>query len=78
MEEILQQIRKERTQQDAKWGVQNHHPYKWGAILSEEVGEDFRAVLEGDVNNYREELIQVAAVAVAMIECIDRKTVNYE
>ncbi|MDC1285225.1 hypothetical protein N8Z33_00900 [Flavobacteriaceae bacterium] len=73
MNGILQEIKKERAQQDAKWGTQDHHPFKWGAILSEEVGETLSAVLEDDMVNYREELVQVAAVAVAMIESIDRK-----
>ena len=79
MENIFQQIKDERIRQDKKWGEQNHHPIEWCAILGEEVGEVQKAALEthfkykGDnPENYREELIQVAAVAVAMVECYDR------
>lgn len=62
----------ERRRQDTKWGVQDHLPEKWITILMEEVGEAAHGRLEGDRLNYREELVQVAAVAVAMIESLDR------
>lgn len=42
----------------------------WDGILLEEV---FEAVAEADEARIREELVQVAAVAVAWIECIDRR-----
>ncbi len=78
MDNILNEIKIERQNQDCKWGVQNHHPFVWLAILGEEVGEVNKAVLDHNfdkksLENYREELIQVAAVAVAMIECLDRE-----
>ncbi|MDI7190880.1 MazG-like family protein [Leptospira santarosai] len=71
---------KERERQDQKWGEQNHSPIEWCAILGEEVGEVNRTVLEthfeydgkDDYTEYRTELIQVAAVAIAMIESYDR------
>ncbi len=72
MEEILKQVAGERARQDAKWGEQNHQPEKWMCILTEEVGEAAKAILEGDTANYREELVQIAAVAVSMIQCFDR------
>jgi NTP pyrophosphatase (non-canonical NTP hydrolase) len=81
MEKIFNEIKKERQQQDEKWGEQNHHAIEWCAILGEEVGEVNKAALEahfkgykrtGNYSDYRTELIQVAAVAVAMIECLDR------
>jgi hypothetical protein len=40
-------------------------------VLVEEVGEVARAVLESDGRGLREELVQVAAVAVAWIEGLD-------
>ena len=43
----------------------------WDGILLEEV---YEALSEVDPARQREELIQVAAVAVAMIECIDRRS----
>lgn len=66
------EVAMERRRQDKKWGVQNHLPEKWMTILLEEVGEAAHGRLENDRANYREELVQVAAVAVAMIESIDR------
>ncbi len=80
MNTIFNEIKKERTTQDIKWGVQNHSQIEWCAILGEEVGEVQKAALETHFNyitnktdDYRKELIQVAAVAVAMIECYDRQ-----
>ncbi|KAA1293832.1 MazG-like family protein [Leptospira interrogans] len=79
-EKIIQEIFRERKKQDQKWGEQNHIPIEWCAILGEEVGEVNKAALEthfkydgkNDLSDYRKELIQVAAVALAMIECLDR------
>jgi len=83
---IFNRIKKERELQDEKWGIQNHGPYKWMAILMEEVGEACAYILEAESNDshavkrihmetdYTNELVQVAAVAVAAIECLHRKT----
>jgi len=79
---VIAEVVEERGKQDAKWGAQNHSPAEWCLILGEEVGEVNRAALENHFKydganyaNYREELIQVAAVAVAMVECIDRNDI---
>lgn len=73
---ILEEIILERFKQDHKWGVQDHSPAVYTSILMEEVGEVAKAVLEetfgGGEQEIREELIQVAAVAIAFIECLDR------
>lgn len=84
---IFAEITQERDRQDEKWGEQNHAPFTWLAILGEEFGEISRAALEAhfqqgvtsvpltqNYRHYREELIQLAAVAVAMVECLDRDT----
>lgn len=68
----LRDIVDERIAQDYAWGEQNHPPDQWLTILGEEYGEVCRAVLDDDMVAYRKELIQVAAVAVAMIECLER------
>jgi NTP pyrophosphatase (non-canonical NTP hydrolase) len=44
--------------------------FSWLTVLLEEVYEAFG---ETDPKKQREELIQVAAVAVAIIECLDRR-----
>ena len=77
MRYILDSIKLERKDQDARWGEQNHPPYIWLTILGEEVGEANVALLKADfgkevIGNYREELVQIAAVAVAAIESLDR------
>lgn len=77
---VLYEVSSHRSEQDAKWGIQNHIPADWLMILGEEVGEANKAALEyrfggygvNDLSKFREELIQVAAVAVAIIECLDR------
>jgi NTP pyrophosphatase (non-canonical NTP hydrolase) len=74
---VLDQVVTERARQDAKWGVHNHAPIVWLARLMEEVGEAAQAALplvwggKGQAE-YRGELVQVAAVAVAAIESLDR------
>lgn len=69
---LLDDIASERDRQDEKWGDQRsrtlHHYF---TILGEEVGEVANAVLERDYRGLREELIQVAAVAMGMIEALD-------
>ena len=86
MEHIFKEIEKHRHEQDAKHGKNNHHPFVWLAILGEEVGEANKAALEtefgypdnnGTFDEYREELIQVASVAVAMIQNIDDNPIKY-
>lgn len=69
---VLAEVYGERFKQDEKWGVQDHSPDKWHTILMEELGEACEAELEGDSDKWRAEMIQVAAVAVAAIECYDR------
>ncbi len=77
----LQQIKAERQRQDEKWGEQNHHPSFWVSIMGEEFGEMCKSLneymSEHDANHFddmKAEAIQVAAVAVAMLECFDRNT----
>ena len=77
---ILEDIAKERNRQDEKWGEQNHDDMTWVTILGEEFGEVCHealvykfAEIEDAEERLRAELIQVAAVAVAHIECIDRR-----
>lgn len=69
---VYQEMRNERKRQDEKWGKQNHVLDRWLVILQEEVGEAAKAVLEAETANYRKELIQIAAVAIAAAESFDR------
>lgn len=69
--EVLLEVLKERKRQDAKWGRPSQNPDRRMNILMEEVGEASKAILEQDIQNYRTELIQIAAVAVANVEALD-------
>ena len=73
---LIDEILMERHKQDAKWGIQNHRPLRWLAILGEEVRECNNAVLEEDIIGYRIELIHVAAVALAMLKALERHNDN--
>lgn len=75
---VLQQVAAERRRQDKKWGEQNHDPTLYLTILGEEFGEACQAALKLNVGAWpvdrlRRELIEVAAVAVAAVECLDRR-----
>lgn len=78
---ILNSIVDERVRQDEKWGDQSEHPATfWYAVLGEEVGEVANAILNDaklpwynqDDKAIEKELIQVAAVAVAWLEAMER------
>lgn len=80
----LQSVQAERNRQDEKWGDQSgNHPFEWMSILGEEYGELCEAVNEtffkngdkperGGIDKMRKEAVQVAAVAVALIEALDK------
>lgn len=80
----LLDIVKEYSRQEQKWGVQDHTPPHWIAIMTEELGEaakaSVNACLGGDdsrtkeewLADYRTELVQLGALAVQAIACIDR------
>ena len=80
---VLSEVLKERESQERRWGEQDHLPEQWLAILGEEFGEVSKAICEYRLQHramagpeIRAELIQLAAVAVAMVECHDRKKWN--
>lgn len=73
---IYGKISLERTQQESKWGIQRHNLSDWLAILTEEIGEIAKAILEnkfrdGDIEDVKKELIHAAAVIVSILECIE-------
>lgn len=70
---IYDLIANERSRQDAKWGEQNHPDLYWLGILTEEVGELAKAIIEEDHEHAVEELVQVTAVGVAWLESIERR-----
>ena len=77
--EALALIMSERLRQDERWGQQNHGPYKWLAIINEELGEFSQAVLDteyggknGGMGNVEKELVQFVAVGIAILQCLQR------
>jgi NTP pyrophosphatase (non-canonical NTP hydrolase) len=80
----IRSVQAERKRQDEKWGDQSgNHPFEWVSILGEEYGELCEAVNEtffkngdkperGGIDKMRKEAVQVAAVAVALIEALDK------
>ena len=83
---VLNEVLSERLRQDARRlppSARNITNDQWLTILIEEVGEVARAIQEADGSKERDflygnaslrtELIQVAAVAVAMIEAQPKK-----
>lgn len=74
---VFLDVSRERDEQTKKFGEQRHAPLTWMAILGEEVGEANRSALHdrfgGEAaGTLRTELVQVAAVAVAILELIDQ------
>ncbi|MED1419037.1 hypothetical protein [Bacillus smithii] len=72
---VLEDVANERLHQNQKWGLQRHSYGDWLKILIEEVGEVAQAMQvgenwakESDASNLYNELIQTAAVAVAIAE----------
>lgn len=77
--EVLIAVGRERLRQRAKFGIQRHDFPVWMTVLGEEFGEACQAILRSredlpptqravHLNHARNELVQVAAVAVAAIE----------
>ena len=85
LESALDMVKAERRRQDSLWGDQSgNHPFEWISILGEEYGELCEAVNEiffknaahpdrGGFEKIVKEATQVAAVAVAIIESIQRQ-----
>lgn len=76
-ERIWSAIQHERVHQEKKHGYDKScanphvHPDRKLTILAEEFGEVAMALNDTDFNNLRDELVQVAAVAVAWLESMD-------
>jgi NTP pyrophosphatase (non-canonical NTP hydrolase) len=53
------------------------HPYEALPILLEEFGELGRAMQTGDEENFKEELTQIAAIALAWLSGIEKRDLEY-
>lgn len=83
-EQAFKDISNEMDRQIEKFGLQNHPPEWYLTILMEEVGEAAKAALEHNfgfdtgtagekADNYIEELVQVAAVAISALLCFEKQ-----
>lgn len=73
MRKVYHEVQDRRTFQNKKWGFPQFHTLsEWLVVLQEESGEAAAALLEMDLGGLRDELLDVAAVAIAMIEHMDR------
>lgn len=80
---ILNELLRERKRQHKKFGQQDHDFPVFLAILQEEIGEASKAWLHANLEKVehkqileeelRNELVQIAAVAVQMLEAHDRE-----
>lgn len=77
---VLEDVFNERQRQNELWGLQHGPTSEWMQVLMEEVGEAAKESNEHTFSNtpgallrMRTELVQVAAVSVAIIEDIDTK-----
>jgi NTP pyrophosphatase (non-canonical NTP hydrolase) len=69
----------ECKRQIERWGEQNHDPFTYLTILTEEVGEYSEAILHtrfggsrGGLEKMRKEAVQITAVGLSIIRCLDR------
>ena len=84
MLEAVDKVIAERIRQNEKWGYpQNNTPFEWVSILTEEVGEMAQATNDAFMGQIKSnqtdkivhEAIQIAAVAVAIIEHLSKEKV---
>jgi len=69
MDKIFEAIRAERKRQDEKWGADRRiNSLYWLGILTEEVGEVAKALIEFQSEQAEKELVQCAAVIVCWLE----------
>lgn len=85
-DELIDLIADEMIRQNLKFGDdRNQPPSDWMCILSEEVGEVSKEICEAgfrsdamDLDKYKDELVQVIAVAVQMIKNIPKYSPDYK
>ncbi len=70
LSELLHKVVEERKRQDVKWGRSflGRGDAEWLTILTEEVGEVARSIIEGDEENLIIEITQCAAVCLKWLE----------
>ena len=75
-QEILQEVLQERARQIGKWGAaadDNWNPLDWHEMIADYNGWARRMLCQGSPDKGRRRLIQIAALAVAQVEALDRR-----
>lgn len=76
--EVLNDVLAERRRQDAKWvGVFNDDmwtPFDWHEMIADYNSWARRMACQGSPEKARNRYIQIASLAVAAVEALDRKT----
>jgi hypothetical protein len=83
-EGVTSDVKEELQRQLRKWGTQTHQPLYWLGILGEEYGEAAKWIIEWGVCRPGAEtvpmlyleLVQIAAVAIAAAECLNRTLID--
>lgn len=74
--QILDEVLQERRRQDNKWGGEEnddkHTPNDWHEVIADYNGWARRMAAMGSNDKARKRYIQIAAIAVAVVERIDR------
>ncbi len=77
---VLQEIRIERNRQDHQWGGpvndDGHRAGDWLGFIDDHLGRAKQSIVNRVLiteDDYRQNLIEVAALAVAAVESLDRK-----
>ncbi len=77
-DKICQEVREERERQIKKWGDDAHPESTLLIVIGEEFGEACQAFNDRDSENYRVELVQLAACCIKAIQAYDARQKNFE
>ena len=74
--DIYDEIKTERQRQIGKWGAdESNEPFDhWYGVLSDYNGWARRMARMGSLDKYRRRMVQIAAIAVAVVEALDKAT----
>ncbi len=77
-DKIFAEINAERQYQEDKWGNDNddklNTPFHWVTWVTQELTRFTNGTWNPPVANFRKAMVKTAAVAVAAIESVDRKS----
>ena len=73
---VLSDVEEERDRQNQRWGGNAHDdlhgPRDWAAFIIEHLGKALDAAEGGEADRYRRRMVEVAALAAAAVEVVDR------